>query len=56
MKSQSEIISEFHEEQNMSYQNLWKAAKVFGGKSTALNSHLKTKIGLILITLSNYKN
>ena len=43
MKSQSEIISEFHEEQNMSYQNLWKAAKLFGGKSTALNSHVKNK-------------
>lgn len=45
MKSQSEIISEFHEEQNMTYQNLWKAAKVFGGKSTTLNSHVKNKNG-----------
>ena len=43
MKSQSEIISEFHEEQNMSYQNLWKAAQVFGGKSIAMNSHVKNK-------------
>ena len=57
MKSQSEIISEFHEEQNMSYQNLWKAAKAaLRVKLLALNAHITKGKFQIYILSSLLKN